>query len=139
MSEVTTGVVKWFNERQGFGFITCSAVNKDVFIHYKELRGQKGFAVLLEGDTVTFLLVKTPRGWAAENCVRKTNVNGRAYKQHVARRIPHHVYVFDNVIECYDSGGEPINRLCFFDLNTTEWVHTALAMGFDLSHVEYMQ
>jgi CspA family cold shock protein len=62
------GVVKWFNEKKGFGFIAVDE-SKDVFVHYSAI-SMPGFKTLLEGDRVTFEIEDTERGPAARNVVR---------------------------------------------------------------------
>lgn len=62
------GVVKWFNEKKGFGFIAVDESN-DVFVHYSAI-SMPGFKTLLEGDRVTFEIEDTDRGPAARNVVR---------------------------------------------------------------------
>lgn len=64
MAERQTGVVKWFNDAKGFGFITCEA--GDAFVHHSAIRGE-GFKSLAEGQTVEFDLVQGQKGPAAEN------------------------------------------------------------------------
>ncbi len=59
------GTVKWFNESKGFGFITRES-GEDVFVHFSAISGE-GFKTLAEGDTVTFEVVKGPKGLQATN------------------------------------------------------------------------
>ena len=46
-----TGIVKWFNEAKGFGFIAPDNGGKDLFAHFKEIQGS-GFKKLAENDRV---------------------------------------------------------------------------------------
>jgi len=62
--EKKTGVVKWFNDRKGFGFIT-NENDVDVFAHYSEIR-KDGFKTLTEGSKVEYLEVKTDNGLSAK-------------------------------------------------------------------------
>ena len=62
------GVVKWFNEKKGFGFIAVDESN-DVFVHYSAI-SMPGFKTLAEGDRVSFEIENTDRGPAARNVVR---------------------------------------------------------------------
>ena len=50
---MTTGKVKWFNSRKGYGFISPNDGGKDVFVHVTALE-QSGINYLDEGDSVTF-------------------------------------------------------------------------------------
>lgn len=61
-----SGTVKWFNDQKGFGFITRSDGEKDVFVHYSGIASQ-GFKSLAEGDKVTFEVDDTPKGPSAVN------------------------------------------------------------------------
>ena len=63
---MATGTVKWFNETKGFGFITPSDGNADVFVHYSAVVGE-GFRSLAEGQTVSFEVKRGPKGLQAEN------------------------------------------------------------------------
>ena len=47
------GVVKWFNDEKGYGFIKTDELDKDVFVHYSGIAGD-GFKKLAEGQKVTF-------------------------------------------------------------------------------------
>ena len=62
------GIVKWFNESKGFGFIT-SEEGGDVFVHYSELQGD-GFKSLSEGQAVSFDVVDSPKGPKAANVTK---------------------------------------------------------------------
>jgi CspA family cold shock protein len=48
------GVVKWFNDSKGFGFITPDAGGNDLFAHFSEVQGN-GFKSLQEGQKVSFV------------------------------------------------------------------------------------
>ncbi|WP_243370115.1 cold-shock protein [Geotalea sp. SG265] len=62
------GTVKWFNESKGFGFISRES-GEDVFVHFSAIVGE-GFKTLSEGDSVTFDVVKGPKGPQAANVKR---------------------------------------------------------------------
>ena len=64
MSARETGVVKWFNEQKGFGFIARDA-GGDVFVHYSAITGQHGFRTLTEGERVEFEVQQGQKGPAA--------------------------------------------------------------------------
>ena len=63
------GMVKWFNDAKGFGFIKQDD-NPDVFVHYSQIAGD-GFRSLEEGQVVEFELKDGPKGPFAENVTRK--------------------------------------------------------------------
>ncbi|HHZ71299.1 MAG TPA: cold-shock protein [Methylococcaceae bacterium] len=58
---MATGTVKWFNEAKGFGFISPSEGNTDVFVHYSSIQID-GFRTLDEGQTVSFNIEDGPKG-----------------------------------------------------------------------------
>ena len=60
-----TGVVKWFNESKGFGFIEREE-GTDLFVHYSAITGD-GFKTLNEGDQVEFEVEDSPKGPRANN------------------------------------------------------------------------
>ena len=62
---IETGTVKWFNEGKGFGFIAPDGGGKDLFAHFKEIQGS-GFKSLQEGQKVSFLVTKGPKGLQAD-------------------------------------------------------------------------
>lgn len=65
MSDRVTGIVKWFDNTKGFGFIE-SAQHSDIFVHFKAISGS-GFKTLDKGQQVQFDLVHGPKGLQAEN------------------------------------------------------------------------
>jgi len=62
------GIVKWFNEKKGFGFIEQEE-GQDVFVHYSSIN-QPGFKTLSEGERVTFDIEQDSRGPAATNVTK---------------------------------------------------------------------
>jgi len=62
---MANGIVKWFNERKGFGFIERED-GPDVFVHHSAINAE-GFKSLNEGDKVTFEVEQGPKGPAAAN------------------------------------------------------------------------
>ena len=65
MSELTTGVVKWFNDDKGFGFIERES-GDDLFVHFRAINGE-GRKTLVEGQKVSFEVTQGQKGPAAEN------------------------------------------------------------------------
>jgi CspA family cold shock protein len=59
------GVVKWFSDKKGFGFIEQEN-GPDVFVHHTGISGQ-GFKSLTEGARVTFDIEQGPKGPSAKN------------------------------------------------------------------------
>ena len=60
------GIVKWFNNHKGFGFIESSEIGKDVFAHFSEVE-MVGFKTLQQGASVVYEPLEGPRGWMAKN------------------------------------------------------------------------
>jgi CspA family cold shock protein len=64
--QVPTGVVKWFSDEKGFGFITPDDGGKDAFVHFSGIAGD-GFKTLAEGAKVEFELGEGTKGPQATN------------------------------------------------------------------------
>ncbi|MCX7625798.1 MAG: cold shock domain-containing protein [Candidatus Sumerlaeaceae bacterium] len=67
-----TGVVKWFNDMKGFGFIRSDVSGDDVFVHYTAILGDR-YKTLTEGDLVEFEVAEGPRGKYAQNVIILTH------------------------------------------------------------------
>ena len=63
------GVVKWFNNKKGYGFVRQDGVNEDIFVHFSSI-AMKGYKTLREGEAVQYDLSKGNDGkLQAENLV----------------------------------------------------------------------
>jgi CspA family cold shock protein len=65
---VSTGIVKWFNAKKGFGFITPDDGGEDLFVHFSEIK-MDGYATLEEGQKVQFEIGQGKKGPCATNVV----------------------------------------------------------------------
>lgn len=61
------GIVKWFNDAKGYGFISRQN-GEDVFVHFSAIQSN-GFRSLKEGQSVQFVVKQGPKGLQAENVV----------------------------------------------------------------------
>ncbi len=64
-----TGVVKWFSNRKGYGFIEQQE-GDDIFVHHSAIN-MSGFRTLSEGDRVSFEIEVGERGPAAKNVAKE--------------------------------------------------------------------
>lgn len=66
---MATGLVKWFNDSKGYGFIQADGNERDIFVHYTAIQGD-GFKTLTEGQKVEFDLIDGPKGPQAANVAK---------------------------------------------------------------------
>ena len=64
------GVVKWFDDKRGFGFLSVEGMKKDTFVHYSAIKGGTGRKTLAEGQAVEFDIVDGDRGPQAASVVK---------------------------------------------------------------------
>ncbi|MCL4170524.1 UNVERIFIED_CONTAM: hypothetical protein GTU68_041630 [Idotea baltica] len=55
------GVVKWFNNAKGYGFILAEEDQSDVFVHYSSIE-MNGYKTLKAGQEVSFSAAPGPKG-----------------------------------------------------------------------------
>ncbi|WP_259286173.1 cold-shock protein [Candidatus Nasuia deltocephalinicola] len=60
------GIVKWFNDAKGYGFIISEKNNEDIFVHFSSITMQ-GFKTLKEGQNVNFEIIETSKGKQASD------------------------------------------------------------------------
>lgn len=65
---MATGIVKWFNNRKGWGFVRSEGIDEDIFVHFSAIQGT-GFKSLTAGQTVTFEVERGDRGFHAIDVV----------------------------------------------------------------------
>lgn len=68
MSTVLNGTVKWFNSEKGYGFIQQENGEKDLFVHFRQVK-RNGYerVSLNEGQKVTYTVGQGDKGPQAEN------------------------------------------------------------------------
>jgi len=61
MSDITIGLVKWFNNKVGYGFITeLEGDKREIFVHYSEIKvNESQYKYLVQGEYVEFGIVKS--------------------------------------------------------------------------------
>lgn len=63
---MASGIVKWFNDAKGFGFIKPDDGEEELFAHFSAIQ-MSGFKTLKEGQRVSFDVVQGPKGKQATN------------------------------------------------------------------------
>lgn len=76
----TTGQVKWFNNKTGYGFITVNDgehSGKDIFTHYSAINvGNSQYKYLVQGEYVELGLIKPESGTHEYQAVDVTGLKG---------------------------------------------------------------
>ena len=68
MSDREQGIVKWFNDSKGFGFIQRNS-GEDIFVHFRAIQGD-GYRSLKDGEKVEFNVVEGQKGLQAEEVTK---------------------------------------------------------------------
>jgi CspA family cold shock protein len=63
---MSEGVVKWFSNEKGYGFIMPDDGGKDLFVHFSAIQGD-GYRSLEEGARVSYEAAEGPKGPQATN------------------------------------------------------------------------
>jgi len=64
-----TGIIKWFNPKKGYGFVTPEDGSKDAFVHITAVQGA-GLDTLNEGDKIEYELVEGQNGKASADNIK---------------------------------------------------------------------
>lgn len=80
------GVVKWFDSRKGYGFIT-GPQNQDTLVHYSVIAGD-GYRALREGSCVLYTASKTDKGWKASKVALIPDIEVAASSKRTYSRTP---------------------------------------------------
>ena len=69
VSALGDGIVKWFSEKKGYGFIEQED-GPDIFVHFSSINSS-GFKTLAEGERVSFDVEESDRGPVAKNVTKQ--------------------------------------------------------------------
>ena len=65
---MSTGTVKWFSEKKGFGFIVQDDSSDDLFVHHSDIK-MDGYTTLNEGQKVEYEIGEGEKGPRATNVI----------------------------------------------------------------------
>jgi len=77
-ARVARGLVKWFNDCKGYGFIQSMSDGVEVFVHHTGIVVEEGYRSLVKGDQVQFELIVTDQGAQASNVTLLANKEATA-------------------------------------------------------------
>ena len=63
---MSTGTIKWFNDKKGYGFIVPDDGSEDVFVHHSNIVAE-GYRSLQEGQKVEYETGQGQKGPEATN------------------------------------------------------------------------
>lgn len=107
-----SGRVKWFNTAKGFGFLSTSGDEGDIFVHLSALR-QAGHQSIVEGATITCKVVEGPKGLQAIEII---NVDTSTAS--------------DGIIEIDEDDDDIIEPEGDFEQATVKWFNPDKGYGF---------
>lgn len=64
---MSTGIVKWFSDEKGYGFIKPDDGGPDLFAHFSQITGSSGFKTLKQDQRVEFEVTQGQKGKQASN------------------------------------------------------------------------
>lgn len=81
------GIVKWFDDQKGYGFIGSEEGGPDLFVHFSFIQADPGeWRTLTDGEAVEFEVREAPKGPQAYNVVRlDPGVAVRLQEAHLCR------------------------------------------------------
>ena len=71
--KTATGIVKWFSNAKGYGFIMPDEGGEEIFAHFSAIE-MDGYRTLKQGQKVEFQLQQGPKGWMASS-IRPASVS----------------------------------------------------------------
>ena len=79
MNDRKNGIVKWFNDTKGYGFIASEG--RDLFVHYKSINSG-GFKTLKEGQQITNRTFRVVRiRWKLEYHMLERGVDPKSQRE----------------------------------------------------------